>query len=153
MSGSTEKEREKARGCIDFIALLLASAGLVVGLLSSQSVTGAETEKAAAAAAVRVHADENWYRSRPEREQRWRGILRERPVVAGPGSRTALGFALETAEGMYPVYSAGVTGVLARFEGQRLEVVGKLVNLADEGLGTELWIATIRPLAEERRAN
>ena len=145
--------RRSVRGARRAVASLLAGVGLTACLLSTQSVIGAETKQATGTAAVRVYADADWYRSRPEREQRLRGILRERPVVMGPGSRSAVTFALETTEGTYPVYAAGVAIVFARFEGQRVEIEGKLVNLADEGFGRELWIATIRPLGTGLRSN
>lgn len=123
-------------------ARTLAGFGLAVSLLSAQAA--ADAHSMTGADLVRIHADADWYRSRPEPERRWRGILKERPVIAGPGSRTALTFALVTAQSTYRVYAAGVDKRLAPFTGRCLEVEGKLVDLGDEGFGTELWIATAR---------
>jgi hypothetical protein len=72
-------------------------------------------------------------------------------VVAGPGSRTALSFALVTPQATYPVYAAGVDKDLAPFTGRWLEVEGKLVDLSDEGFGKELWIGRVRPIDGARR--
>ena len=94
---------------------------------------------------IEVYAQEPWYRARPEPERRWRGELRERPTVAGPGGRTSLSFTLLADEGELPVYAAGVAQRLAPLTDRRVEVLGKLVDLRSEGLGQELWIATIGP--------
>jgi hypothetical protein len=149
MSGFASAARQ-ARGWPRAVASMLAAVVVMVGCAQT-AAAGAESEKSAGAVAVRIHADADWYRARPERERRWRGTLRERPVVAGPASRTALSYALETSEGSYPVYAAGVETALARLAGQLLDVEGKLVDLADEGFGKELWIATVRPLGKVER--
>ena len=133
---------------------MFASMGFVVGLLSAQAVAdGVASVNDNRGAAVRIYADADWYRTRPEPERRWHGILKERPVVSGPSNRTALKFVFVTKEGTYPVYAAGVGKDLAPFTGRRLEVEGKLVDLTDEGFGKELWVASFRPLSEGARSN
>jgi hypothetical protein len=133
-------------------AWMLAGRILAAGLISMLAITtNAESGTDSDAHLVRIYADADWYKSRPEPERQWRGILRQRPVVEGPGSRTALTFALVTPERTYPVYAAGVGKDLAPFTGQWVEVEGKLVDLGDEGFGEELWIATARPIGEPPR--
>ena len=121
---------------------------LAASLLSTQAVSSANARSGTDGSTppVRIYAGADWYQSRPEPERHWRGILRRRPVVEGPGSRTALTFALDTGERTYPVYAAGVESELAPFAGRWVEVEGKLVDLGDEGFGEELWIATARSI-------
>ncbi len=129
------------------IAWALLGAVLAAGLaFTPTSAAGAEVP-AGSSVSVTIYAKADWYLRRPERERRWRGILNDRAATPGPGTRTALVFALVSHEAVYPVYAAGVEKELSRFVGQTVEVDGKLVDLADEGFGKELWIATIRPLA------
>lgn len=91
----------------------------------------------------RIYAGTEWYRAQPEPEKSWQGLLEERDVPRGPATRIALAYSLVTDEGSLPVYSANVRHQLAPFCGRRVEVTGKLVDLAEEGFGRELWIATI----------
>jgi hypothetical protein len=42
------------------------------------------------------------------------------------------------------VYAANVGAVLSRFVGRPAVATGKLVDLTGEGLGEELWLASIR---------
>jgi hypothetical protein len=93
---------------------------------------------------MEIYSRTNWYLSRLEPEQEWRGVLHRRQVTRGPASRSALTFAFETAEELFPVYAANVEGQLAQFLGLPSIVRGKLVDLRDEGFGQELWIASIQ---------
>ncbi len=148
MCDSTDA-RLHARWRTGAVVSMFAGVGLVVGLLSAQAVAdGVESVNDNRGAAVRIYADADWYRTRPEPERRWYGILKERPVISGPSNRTALTFALVTKEGTYLVYAAGVGKDLAPFTGWRLDVEGKLVDLTDEGFGKELWVASFRPLSK-----
>jgi hypothetical protein len=129
------------------IAWTLLGVVLAAGLASTSTFAAGTEVPAGSSASVTVYGKTDWYLRRPERERRWRGTLNDRPATAGPGTRTALAFALVSHEAVYLVYAAGVEKELSRFVGQPVEVDGKLVDLADEGLGKELWIATIRLLA------
>jgi hypothetical protein len=122
-------------------ACVLAACLIATHAIATNAEAGTDGD-----ALVRIYADAVWYKSRLEPERRWRGILRRLPVLEGPGSRTALTFALVTAGKTYPVYAAGVEGELAPFTGRWVEVVGKLVDLGDEGFGEELWIGTARAI-------
>ncbi len=95
---------------------------------------------------VGLHEGADWYRARSESENRWSGVLRRRSVGLGPGSRTAVSFALVTADGELPVYAAGVEGTLQLLLDRHVEVVGKIVDLREEGFGRELWIGSLRPV-------
>jgi hypothetical protein len=151
MCDSTDA-RPHTRWWIDAVLPTFVSVGFVVVLVWAQAVAdGVAAVNDNRVAAVRIYADADWYRTRPEPERRWHGFLKKRPVVAGPSNRTALTFALVTKEGTYPVYAAGVGKDLAPFTGWRLEVEGKLVDLTDEGFGKELWVASFRPLSEGAR--
>ena len=121
--------------------------GLGIGLaVCLHALPGAASEpgRQQAERPVRIHADAEWYRSRAEFEQHWVGVLRRRPVVEGPGSRTALSYALVTADGELAVYAAGVEALLARYADRRIDVRGRLVDLSSEGFGRELWIGTLK---------
>jgi hypothetical protein len=47
------------------------------------------------------------------------------------------------------VYAANVEDVLARFADRTVEGTGKLVDLRGDGLGWELWLASIRPASDD----
>lgn len=128
-------------------AWTLLGAGLAADLGSLPILVSGADIPAGSSASVTIYAKAVWYLRRPERERRWRGTLNDSPATAGPGTRTALAFALVTHEGVYSVYAAGVEKELSRLVGRPVEIDGKLVDLADEGFGKDLWIATIRPLA------
>jgi hypothetical protein len=98
-------------------------------------------------AAVEIFAAQEWYRARPEREEEWEGVLEKLDPTIGPAGRTTLTFALRTGERRLPIYAAGVQDRLAPYVGRSVLVTGKLVDLSSEGLGKELWVATIRPTA------
>lgn len=123
------------------VALYIGLSGAAIG--ACEQTTQAPT----ATASVVVHADAEWYKSRVEPEGRWQGVLERQTPPLGPGARTALRFRLKTANGDLAIYSAGADQALAPLTGQRVEVVGKLVDLRSEGFATELWIATISPLS------
>ncbi|MHC4108832.1 MAG: hypothetical protein ACYSTY_12170 [Planctomycetota bacterium] len=90
-----------------------------------------------------VHAKAEWYIARQEPEQDLRGTLHKRDAPAGPGARLALSYELATEDETIPVYAAGVDEILSMFEGRRVLVRGKLVDLSAEGFGRELWIGSI----------
>jgi len=132
------------------IVLILSVGLLAAGASVVASAVGAES--APDAGTVGVYASAEWYQSRPEAEQCWRGVLREREPVAGPGGRTATSLELSTADAAYPVYAAGVGRRLMKpFVGRVVEVQGKLVDLGAEGFEKELWVATMRALDAKTR--
>jgi hypothetical protein len=90
-----------------------------------------------------VYARTDWYRSRPEPERVWSGMLQERSEVLGPGSRGGLAYTLIIEQGWLNVYAANVKEVLESFVGRQVLIRGKLVDLRNEGEGQELWIASI----------
>lgn len=92
---------------------------------------------------LEIYAGEAWYRARSEPEVLWRGVLQPREVELGPGARQALLYQLITEEGDLAVYAANAQPRLEPLVGRQVSVVGKLVDLSDEGLGQELWIASI----------
>ena len=85
----------------------------------------------------------DWYSNRPEEEKIMKGIIKERQVVYGPNTRTALRYMLVTQDIQLPVYAANVEKKLSQFIGHDVLVYGKLVDFGNEGFGQELWIGSI----------
>lgn len=79
-------------------------------------------------------------------------MLRRREPPAGPAGRAALVFALEV-EGAaaIDVYAAKAEAILRGFLGRAIIARGKLVDLSCEGLGKELWPASIRVATAENQ--
>jgi hypothetical protein len=71
-------------------------------------------------------------------------VLRRREPPAGPAGRAALAFALEVEGASIDVYAAKAEAILHGFLGSAIIARGKLVDLSGEGLGQELWPASIR---------
>lgn len=93
---------------------------------------------------IPIYADEDWYQARSEAEIVWHGVLQARESDRGPAGRQALLYELVTDSGTLPVYAANAQPRLDPLLGQQVEILGKLVDLSDEGFGEELWIATVR---------
>lgn len=95
---------------------------------------------------TRIASDEAWYRERSEPERSWTGVLEKRPIDQGPNARSALAFTLVAGRERFPVYSpAPIAAKLAPFEGKKLVVRGKLIDLSSESFGKEVWIGTVVP--------
>ena len=90
-----------------------------------------------------IFALEDWYRTRPEPEQEWRGILRERDAPISPAGRTALRYTFISGSQQLLVYVANSERQFAPYVDVPVLVRGKLVDLSSEGLGDELWIGSI----------
>lgn len=90
-----------------------------------------------------IFAREDWYRTHPEPEQEWRGILRKRNAPISPAGRTALRYTLITDEQQLPVYVANSERQFASYADAPIRVRGKLIDLSSEGLGQELWVGSI----------
>ena len=76
-------------------------------------------------------------------------MLRRREPPAGPAGRAALVFALEADGTSIDVYAAKADAVLRGFLDRAVIARGKLVDLSGEGLGKELWPASIRLATDE----
>jgi hypothetical protein len=100
---------------------------------------------------TQVYTEAGWYRSRPELEKQWRGVLRKHDAPVGPATRGALKYVLITEDSQLPVYAANVDQQLAPFVGRQVLVNGKLVDLANEGFGQELWIGSIKAIEFEKQ--
>ena len=124
-------------------------AALWLGLGVAWCVTPSTTAALYQEGSVTIHADETWYRSRPETEREWMGVLQRRDPVEGPGARATLRFSLVTGGADLAVYAAGVVERLEPFVDRHVTVRGKLVDLSDEGFGPELWIGSIRAQAND----
>ena len=92
---------------------------------------------------IDIFAGENWYRSRPEAEQEWQGVLRKRDTPISPAGRTALRYTLITDEQQLPVYVANSERQFVPYADAPIRLRGKLVDLSNEGLGQELWVGSI----------
>ena len=64
--------------------------------------------------------------------------------------RQALSYALELEGRSIDIYAANAEAALGRFAGRPVVAAGKLVDLSGEGLGEELWLASIRLATGER---
>lgn len=117
--------------------VLVASAGSAAPFEAQKRVAKPEH------VVVKVYASTPWYVERTEKEQILEGVLRKREGAVGPGARGGLNFALESKGVRLPVYSSGADEKLAPFVGRTVRVRGKLVDLAKEGFGKELWIGTV----------
>ncbi|HEX5761191.1 MAG TPA: hypothetical protein VF121_18550 [Thermoanaerobaculia bacterium] len=137
-------------------AAAVLAAAVLLGAGQGSGCQGADTQQAGPEEAgpeeveidnpeVEIYAAADWYRARPEPEERWEGTLEKVDPVVGPAGRTSLTYALRTADRRLPVYAAGVQERLAPFTGRAVRATGKLVDLSGEGLGRELWIASIGP--------
>jgi hypothetical protein len=123
---------------------------VVVGLIVVLVAFSGRTTSAPNERPTILYADADWYRVRPETEQDWRGTLKRREVVAGPGARTALRYTLATASETLAVYDPSGAR-LERFVGREVVVRGKRVDLTAEGFGPELWAASIRRYKPPRK--
>ena len=91
-----------------------------------------------------IFARADWYLARSEPEKKWQGVLRNRDVLIGPATRTALLYTFVTDDKQLPVYTANLGQQLAPYVGLPAIVRGKLVDLSNEGFGQELWIGSIQ---------
>jgi hypothetical protein len=92
-----------------------------------------------------IHRDSSFYRSRPEPEVTLIGWLRSKPVVTGPDTRD-LPIHFENAERSLPLYAVGPAGERLRpLIDSRVRLVGRYVDLRDEGGALELWPAWVSP--------
>jgi hypothetical protein len=85
----------------------------------------------------------DWYCDRLEEEKVMKGFLKERQVIYGPNTRSALRYTLATQDIQIPVYAANVEQKLSQFVGHEVLVYGKLVDLGNQGFEQELWIGSI----------
>ena len=129
-----------------YLPLLIIIVSFCLGAGASGCSRLNSSSKLPNVAMTQIYGEADWYRARPEPEQQWRGELRERDVIAGPTTRTALIYRLVTTDKEIPVYAANVEQKLALFVGRQVLIYGKLVDLSREGFGQELWIASIRTL-------
>lgn len=87
----------------------------------------------------------SWYEERPEPEKTYRGLLVAATPVTSPGGRTRLLYVLhlEDQDGRLPVYAPDLEDQLQNLAGSRVAVIGRVVDLTDEGYGAELWLRAI----------
>jgi len=119
---------------------------LVIGLayVVANFDSWAEGGRAEGTTSVEIYAGTDWYRARPEPEEERRGVLRTRDNPAGPASRPALRYALDSGGEVIAVYAPQPSRQLASLAGQVVVVYGKVVDLSNEGFGKELWIGSVR---------
>lgn len=86
---------------------------------------------------------ESWYADRPEPEQSFSGVLRAVPARSTPGGRDRLPYRLLVGGDALPVYGPAVEDRLAGLVDQRVELIGKIVDLSAEGHGPELWVGAV----------
>ncbi len=92
-----------------------------------------------------IHRDSSFYRARPEPEVTLIGRLRSMPVVTGPDTRD-LPIHFEDADGSFPLYAVGPAEEWLRpLIDRRVRLVGRYVDLREEGGVLELWPAWVSP--------
>ena len=93
-----------------------------------------------------IHRDSAFYCARPEPEVTLIGWLRSTPVVTGPDTRD-LPIHFEDADGSLPLYAVGpAEDRLQPLIDRRVRLVGRFVDLRDEGGVLELWPAWVSPV-------
>jgi hypothetical protein len=97
-----------------------------------------------------IYSGAQWYRSRPESEKLWRGVLQKRNAPVGPNTRGGLEYVLVTKNSQIPVYAANIKQQLTPFVERQVLVYGKLVDLKNDGFGQELWIGSIQAIGSEK---
>jgi hypothetical protein len=95
----------------------------------------------------------DWYRDRPEPEQRFRGTIRRRETGPTPGGRDRLPFGLvRSGVEDLPIYgpaAEAALGQVAAVADREVEIIGKLIHRGEPGAGAELWVAdgsAVRPI-------
>ena len=92
-----------------------------------------------AGAWMALYEQESWYREATAPERVWCGILQRHEPPGGPAGRPSVRFALSTKGVDLPIYAPGAAPLLDSLVGARVAIVGKRVDLTDEGFGVELW--------------
>jgi hypothetical protein len=122
---------------VTLAALALAAFALAATPVPAQDRDMSET--------IALHAGKAFYRERSEPEEEFTGRLVATPVGTGPDSRD-MPFALEMEAGAVPVYALGAAAdALAAFAGRRVRILGREVDLADQGGRVELWPGRVTP--------
>lgn len=98
---------------------------------------------------VRVYADEEFYKTRPEPEESIEGVVERNWQVLGPATRP-LPFKLRGRKEEWFMYAMDDAEVLLQtFLDKEVEVCAKKVDLRKEGFGLELWIGAIREIRQD----
>jgi len=86
---------------------------------------------------------ESWYDDRTEPEQSVSGVLRAAGTPSTPGGRDRLPYRLLVDSELVAVYGPALEGRLDDLVDQHVVLVGKMVDLSDEGFGLELWVRSL----------
>jgi hypothetical protein len=121
---------------------LCGALGLALGLDPPHTLAG---QGGAMADVIVIHGESPFYAARPEPEVTLIGWLRSAPVVTGPDTRD-LPIQFEGADGNLPLYAVGPAEARLRpLIDRRVQLVGRRVDLRDEGGVVELWPAWVAP--------
>ena len=86
---------------------------------------------------------EHWYDDRAEPEQSIAGVLKAAPVRNTPSGRDRLPFRILVREQLVAVYGPALEDRLHTLVDQPVVLIGKMVDLSDEGFGPELWVRSL----------
>jgi hypothetical protein len=86
---------------------------------------------------------ESWYDDRAEPEQSVSGVLKAAATPSTPGGRDRLPYRLLVDGESVAVYGPALEDRLGDLVDQPVVLVGKLVDLSDEGFGPELWVRAL----------
>jgi hypothetical protein len=115
--------------------------------ISSLDLLGMQERKSGQDTTVEISAREQWYLDRAEKEQFFQGTLGQRKAQIGPGARGGVNFTLLSKDAEYPIYTGGADEKLQPFAGRTVRLRAKLVDLAKEGFGKELWVGSLRVMS------
>jgi hypothetical protein len=122
---------------------------LAFAMLADAAVTAEfKNEGSDVTEAIALHGGRSFYEERPEAEEVFVGWLREAPVVTGPDTRD-LPLALEMEGESLPIYAlAKAAERLRPLLESRVRMVGKRIDLREEGGGIEIWPSSAAELVE-----
>lgn len=86
---------------------------------------------------------ESWYYDRAEPEQTVSGVLRAAAVQSTPGGRDRLPYRLLVDGDLVAIYGPALEARLDELVDQPVVLVGKMVDLSNEGFGLEFWVRTL----------
>lgn len=86
---------------------------------------------------------ENWYDDRAEPEQSVSGVLSAAAAPSTPGGRDRLPYRILVDGESVAVYGPALEDRLVDLVGQPVVLVGKMIDLSDEGFGLELWARSL----------
>jgi hypothetical protein len=100
-----------------------------------------------------LFAKEDWYQSQEGKEQEWVGVLKYSPReegVIGFGRFNAYTLELADKKGIREVYVGGKEEILKEYNGRKIKLIGKAVDMEVEGrMHKEIWPTRVELVPEK----